>query len=52
MRRPDILYETPDGTVKGRSIGKVKKDGTPIKREQEALDDLNEAGIETDFVSY
>jgi len=31
----------------------VKKDGKPIKREQEALDDLNKhGGLETDFVSY
>jgi hypothetical protein len=40
-RRPDILYKTPDGTVKGRNVGKTKADGTPVTREQKAMEDLN-----------
>ena len=52
-RRPDITYQTPDGKIKARNVGKKKKDGSPIKREKEALDDLNgPGGIETDFAPY
>lgn len=51
-RRPDILYKTPDGTVKGRNVGKTKADGSPVTREQKAMDDLNGAGVETDFAPY
>ncbi|WP_395746283.1 putative Ig domain-containing protein [Prosthecobacter sp.] len=52
-RRPDILYETPEGEMKGRNIGKVDSQGQPVKREREALDDLNNAGgVPTDFVPY
>ncbi|HSP79829.1 MAG TPA: hypothetical protein VLQ93_14955, partial [Myxococcaceae bacterium] len=52
-RRPDILYETPDGTLKGRNVGKTRADGSPVKREAEALDDLNGPGkTPTDFVPY
>jgi len=53
-RRPDILYETPGGERKGRNVGKTEADGeTPVKREREALEDLNEkAKLETDFVKY
>ena len=51
-RRPDITYKTPDGTAKGRNIGKTKADGSPVTREEKALEDLNEAGLETDFVPY
>jgi len=51
-RRPDILYETPDGTVKALNVGKTKADGTPVTREQKAIDDLAGAGVETHFVPY
>ena len=53
MRRPDILYEDCNGNVCAINVGKVKVDGSPIKREQQALDDLNNiAGISTKFVQY
>ena len=52
-RRPDILYRTPSGELRGRNIGRTNADGTPVKREQEALKDLNGPGkLPTDFVSY
>jgi hypothetical protein len=52
-RRPDILFETSDGTLRGRNIGKTDRFGNPIKRELEALEDLNgPGGIPTDFVPY
>jgi len=52
-RRPDILYETPDGQLRGRNVGKTKADGTPVTREVDALDDLNgPGGLPTDFVPY
>lgn len=52
-RRPDILYEAPDGTRRGRNVGRTKADGSPVLREQDALNDLNgSGGIPTDFVPY
>ena len=52
-RRPDILYEDCNGNLCAINVGKVKVDGTPIKREQQALDDLNNiANIPTTFVRY
>lgn len=52
-RRPDTIIETPAGKRQGRNYGRTKADGTPIKREQEALDDLNKYGdTPTDFVPY
>jgi len=52
-RRPDILFETPNGQIRGRNVGKTDRFGNPIKRELEALDDLNgPGGIPTDFVPY
>jgi RHS repeat-associated protein len=51
-RRPDILHETPDGDIKATNVGRTKADGTPVKREVEAMEDLNIEGIPTDFVPY
>lgn len=52
-RRPDILYETPDGSLRGRNVGRTRADGSPVKREAEALEDLNgPGGLPTDFVPY
>ena len=51
-RRPDLLTKDAEGNLKGTNVGLAKKDGTPIKREQEALDDLNNAGVPTTFVPY
>jgi hypothetical protein len=52
-RRPDIIYETPDGSMRGVNVGRTKADGSPVTREQQALDDLNgPGGLPTDFVPY
>jgi hypothetical protein len=52
-RRPDIIYRTPNGTLRGLNVGRTLADGTPVPREVEALDDLNgPGGLPTDFVPY
>ncbi|MPV86497.1 RHS repeat domain-containing protein [Ostreibacterium oceani] len=51
-RRPDVLYQDCKGNLCGVNVGKTKVDGSPIKREQEALDDLNGAGLPTKFERY
>ncbi|MEV6007854.1 RHS repeat-associated core domain-containing protein [Streptomyces sp. NPDC051976] len=52
-RRPDILVERPDGTQYGINIGKqTMRSGAPIKREAEALQDLEGIGMEMHFVAY
>jgi hypothetical protein len=51
-RRPDILYKTPNGAVKGLNVGKTRADGSMIGREQDAINDLNGAGVEMHFTPY
>ncbi len=52
-RRPDTILLTPKGERRGRNYGRTNADGTPVKREQEALDDLNNhSDTPTDFVPY
>ncbi|SHH48966.1 intein C-terminal splicing region/RHS repeat-associated core domain-containing protein [Clostridium collagenovorans DSM 3089] len=51
-RRPDILVEKPDGSIYGINLGKTTKSGVPIKREVEALYDLEDIGIDMHFVPY
>ena len=52
-RRPDILFETANGQLRGRNIGHVDAAGNPLKRELEALLDLNgPGGLPTDFVPF
>jgi RHS repeat-associated protein len=52
-RRPDVLYRDKDGTIRGVNVGKTKADGTPVTREQKAMDDLNnKGGIPTTFEPY
>ncbi|NVB39793.1 hypothetical protein G6O69_18255 [Pseudenhygromyxa sp. WMMC2535] len=52
-RRPDILYRTPEGNIRGRNVGRTRADGSPVKREVEALEDLNGPGqTPTDFTPY
>ncbi|QDT69094.1 hypothetical protein MalM25_20210 [Planctomycetes bacterium MalM25] len=52
-RRPDILFETANGQIRGRNVGLTDAAGNPVKRELEALGDLNgPGGIPTDFVPY
>ena len=52
-RRPDILYRTKKGELRGRNVGKVDASGQPVTRERTALADLNgPGGLPTDFVAY
>ncbi|MER8230882.1 RHS repeat-associated core domain-containing protein [Streptomyces sp. NPDC094049] len=52
-RRPDILVERADGTQYGINVGKqTMRSGAPIKREAEALQDLEGIGMEMHFVAY
>jgi RHS repeat-associated protein len=53
-RRPDILYRTPEGELRGRNVGKVDAGGEqPVTRERAALAELNDkGGLPTDFVPY
>ncbi|MFN7783492.1 MAG: hypothetical protein ACK5PG_12240, partial [Lysobacterales bacterium] len=51
-RRPDILYQTPEGEVRATNVGRTNADGTPVKREVSAMNDLNQAGVPTDFKPY
>lgn len=52
-RRPDILVERPDGSLYGINVGlQSTRTGAPIKREAEAISDLESAGIEMHFVPY
>ncbi|NBH08277.1 polymorphic toxin-type HINT domain-containing protein [Amycolatopsis sp. SID8362] len=52
-RRPDILVEREDGTQYGINVGKQSmRTGAPIKREAEAVSDLEGIGMEMHFVPY
>jgi hypothetical protein len=52
-RRPDILVRRPDGSEYGITVGlQSSRTGAPIKREAEALNDLEGAGLEMHFVPY
>jgi RHS repeat-associated protein len=51
-RRPDILVKRPDGSKYGINVGKTTKSGVPIKREVEAIYDLEEAGLDMHYVPY
>lgn len=51
-RRPDILVEKTDGSIYGINVGKTTLSGSPIKREIEAINDLEDAGIPMHFVPY
>jgi hypothetical protein len=52
-RRADVLVERADGSLYGINVGRVSsRTGAPIKREAEALNDLEGAGIEMHFVPY
>jgi RHS repeat-associated protein len=42
VRRPDITFKRPDGTLYHENVGKVRADGTtPVPREVNALGDLD-----------
>jgi hypothetical protein len=52
-RRPDLLLRRSDGSIYAVNVGRVDAYGRPVKREREAIQDLNEiAGYEVLFVPY
>ncbi len=51
-RRPDILVEKSDGSLYGINVGRTTAKGAPIKREVEAIYDLEDEGIPMYFVAY
>ena len=52
-RRPDILFRTSKGELRGRNIGHLDAAGNPVTRELDALRDLNgPGGLPTDFVPF
>ncbi|MBI2424690.1 MAG: PKD domain-containing protein [Candidatus Hydrogenedentes bacterium] len=52
-RRPDIIYSTPEGELRGVNVGRTNADGTPVSREVGALNDLNGPGqLPTVFLPY
>lgn len=52
-RRPDVLVRRPDGSQYGINVGRQgRRTGAPIKREAEAINDLEGAGLEMHYVPY
>ena len=53
-RRPDILVRRPDGSAYGINVGlQSPRTGAPIRREAEAINDLEQfGGLEMFFVPY
>jgi hypothetical protein len=52
-RRPDITTRAPDGSRYRENVGRTKADGQPVKREVEALDDLEKVdGKRPTFTPY
>lgn len=51
-RRPDILVKKPDGTLYGINVGKTTAIGAPIRREVQAIYDLEDVGLSMYFVPY
>ena len=51
-RRPDITMEREDGSVYRENVGRTNKDGTPVKRERDAQQDIEEATGQCGFSSY
>jgi RHS repeat-associated protein len=52
-RRPDMISRDANGDVSATQVGKTRADGSPIKREVEALKDLNGPGqLPTTFEGY
>lgn len=50
---PDIITQGPDGKLHYENVGKAQQSGEPIKRERDALDDLERAtGERPAFTPY
>lgn len=48
-----MISRDMNGNVSATNVGRVKADGTPVKREVEALNDLNGPGqLPTNFIPY
>jgi RHS repeat-associated protein len=52
IRFPDITIEAADGSKAYINVGRTRADGTMVKREREAFDDLTGTGVPTFFVPY
>ena len=50
-RRPDIIYQMPGCSPCAENVGWTKADGSPVPREVDAMNDLNNNGMPTKFVS-
>lgn len=52
-RRPDVIWEDPQGQLHYGNVGKTTADGkTPVPREQKAKADLESTGTPTEFRAY
>jgi hypothetical protein len=52
-RRPDIKTIAPDGTIHRENVGRTNASGEPVRREREALDDIEQAtGTRPVFTPY
>jgi RHS repeat-associated protein len=51
-RRPDITMEREDGSMYRENVGRANKHGTPVKRERDAMQDIEEATGQCGFSSY
>jgi RHS repeat-associated protein len=51
-RRPDILVQKPDGSQYGINVGREAASGAPVRREVDAINDLEGAGLPMHFVPY
>lgn len=50
--RPDLLLEKPDGSQYGINVGREAASAAPARREAEAINDLEGAGLPMRFVPY
>ena len=46
------MVERPDGSQYGINVGRTTAGGAPVKREVEAIYDLEDAGLDMHFVGY
>jgi len=52
-RPMDVIGKKAGEPDRGVNVGRTNADGTPVKREREALDDLNKhSDTPTEFVPY
>lgn len=51
-RYPDLIVSNDDGVVYYVQVGRATSSGNPIAREQRAIDDLSQTGVDIWFVPY